>query len=225
MKILALESGDQACSVAIFQDGEVRERFEIAPRQQSLLLLPWVKEMLAETGLALAQLDAIAFGHGPGAFTGVRLATSIAQGLAFSRDLPVVGISTLASLAQQLNERHPAAEGFLPLLDARMHEVYLGAYRRDADGLVTAQVADSVCAPDRLPALPACRWQAGGSGLVHEQVLAQNLELAGADAGLSPRASAIARLAVRALAQGAGQAAAEARPVYLRDQVIQGAVR
>lgn len=225
MKLLALESGDQACSVAIWQDGDIAERFELAPRRQTQLLLPWTEALLAEAGLTLAQLDAIAFGHGPGAFTGVRLATSVAQGLAFSHDLPVIGISTLASLAQQLNQQHPDAEGFLPLLDARMDEVYLGAYERDADGLVSALVDDCVCSPDKLPALPSRRWQAGGSGLVHEARLHAGIEMIAEDLALYPRAATVATLAARALQQGQAVAAIEARPVYLRDQVIQGAVR
>jgi tRNA threonylcarbamoyladenosine biosynthesis protein TsaB len=225
MKLLALESGDQACSVALWQDGAVIQRSELAPRRQTQLLLPWVEALLAEAGIGLASLDAVAFGHGPGAFTGVRLATSVAQGLAFSHGLPVVGISTLASLAQQLNQQHPQAEGLLPLLDARMNEVYLGAYERDADGLVTALVDDCVCPPDRLPSLPARRWQAGGSGLVHGETLAQQLTLAGQDLALYPQAATVATLAARAFRQGQAVAATDARPVYLRDQVIQGAVR
>lgn len=225
MKILALESGDQACSVAIWQDGAVLERSEVAPRRQTQLLLPWVEGLLAEAALTLAQLDAIAFGHGPGAFTGVRLATSVAQGLAFSHDLPLVGVSTLASIALQLSVTHPQEPHFLALLDARMDEVYLGAYARDADGLVSALVDDCVCSPDRPPALPEWSWQAGGSGLVHAARLAAQLDLATQDLALYPQAATVATLAVRAFNQGQAVAAENARPVYLRDQVIQGAVR
>lgn len=225
MKILALESGDSACSVAILQDGAVLARSELAPRGQSLLLLPWVKALLAEAGLALGAFDAIAFGHGPGAFTGVRLATSVAQGLAFSNDLPVIGVSTLASMALQLHDRQPQAVGLLPVLDARMQEIYLGAYQPDVDGLVTALSEDRLCAPDHLPPLPLLPWLAGGSGLLYQQALGQHLELAGTEESIYPQAAAIARLAVRIRVQGGGQLAETAGPVYLRDQVIQGAVR
>ncbi len=225
MKILALESGDKACSVAIWQDGELLERSELAPRQQTRLLLPWSKQLLADAGLSLAQLDAIAFGHGPGAFTGVRLATSVAQGLAFSHDLPVVGVSTLASIALQLSEAQPEADYFLPLLDARMQEVYLGAYERNETQLVTPLVADCVCAPDSLPELPSHEWLAGGSGLVWQDTLAQQLRLSVGEADLYPQAAAIARLAAPKVAQGDTLEASRVSPVYLRNQVIQGAIR
>lgn len=225
MKILALESADQACSVALWLDGEVRERFEIAPRRQTLLLLPWVKEMLAVAGLSLSQLDGLAFGHGPGAFTGVRVATSVAQGLAFSANLPVVGVSTLAALAQGINERLPAADALLPVLDARMQEIYLGAYARDADGLVTALADDCVCPPESLPKLPKRDWQGGGGGLIYADTLATQLTLTGQTEALYPQAACVAALAARAFERGDAQEAVAVRPVYLRDKVIRGAIR
>lgn len=225
MKILALESADQACSVALWLDGDIQQRFEVAPRRQTLLMLPWVKAMLADAGLSLSQLDGLALGHGPGAFTGVRVATSVAQGLAFSADLPLVGVSTLAALAQGVNARVPGADALLPVLDARMQEVYLGAYERDADGLVSALVDDCVCPPARLPPLPARRWQAGGGGLIYADTLASQLTLAGHDAALYPQAACVATLAVRAFKRGEAQAAESVLPVYLRDKVIRGAIR
>lgn len=225
MKLLALESADQGCSVAVWQDGELLERFELAPRRQTLLLLPWAEQLLAEAGLSLQQLDALAFGHGPGAFTGVRVATSVAQGLAFSADLPLVGISTLAALALGIKRQHQEADSLLPLLDARMGEIYLGAYEADADGLVSPLCDDRVCAPEPLPALPSRRWQAGGGGLVYAEQLGAQLTLAGQDLALYPQAASVAALAARELAAGRTQAAEDARPVYLRDKVTKGAVR
>jgi tRNA threonylcarbamoyladenosine biosynthesis protein TsaB len=239
VKLLALESADKACSVALWlgsnglgsnglgsngQDGEVLERFEIAPRQQTLLLLPWVEAILAEAGLSLSQLDAIAFGRGPGAFTGVRVATSVAQGLAFSSDLPVVGVSTLAALAHAINQQYPQAEGLLPVLDARMGEVYLGAYLRDDDGLVTAMADDRVCAPEAVRDLPDIAWQAGGSGLVYAETLATKLTFAGQDLALYPQAASVAALAARAFARGEAVAPENALPVYLRDKVTSAAL-
>lgn len=228
MKILAVESADQACSVAIWQNGEALQRHELAPRQQTLKMLPWVEQLLAEAGLTLTQLDAIAFGRGPGAFTGVRVATSVAQGLAFSANLPVAGISTLAALALDVSQLAMHLDHFLPVLDARMGEVYLGAYQRDDDALVSPLIADGVFAPTALPAVAGAsdiRWAAGGSGLAYEPQLAQAYRLDACHLAMSPQAASVAKLAVRAVAQGLAVAAEQAAPVYLRDQVVQGAVR
>lgn len=225
MKLLALESADQACSVAIWQQGELLQRVELAPRQQTLKMLPWVKELLAEAGLSLTQLDAIAFGHGPGGFTGLRVATSVAQGLAFSANLPVVGISTLAALAYVIGKHKPQASYLLPVLDARMHEVYLGAYQRDQEGFVTPLAADQVCSPDALPLLPEHAWWAGGGGLVYEEKLAKSYRLAGGELALYPQAASVATLASRAVSRGEGGLAEDARPVYLRNKVVRGAIR
>ncbi|HJW47724.1 MAG TPA: tRNA (adenosine(37)-N6)-threonylcarbamoyltransferase complex dimerization subunit type 1 TsaB, partial [Lysobacter sp.] len=101
MKLLAFETATEACSVALWLDGDVHERFEIAPRRHAELSLPWAEQLLADAGVRKSQLDAIAIGRGPGAFTGVRLAIAIAQGIALALDRPVVPVSTLATLALQ----------------------------------------------------------------------------------------------------------------------------
>lgn len=225
MKILAVESADQACSVAIWQNGEVLQRHELAPRQQTLKMLPWVERLLSEAELTLKQLDAIAFGQGPGAFTGVRVATSVAQGLAFSASLPVVGVSTLAALALDIAKLSPEQTHYLPVLDARMSELYFGAYQRDQDNLVTPIIDDCLCSPDALPVLPNVEWAAGGAGLIYDTQLLQAYTLKARHLAISPQAASVAALAVRSFNKGEAVAAELAKPVYLRDQVVQGAVR
>ena len=115
MKLLALETSTEACSVAVWIDGEVRERFELAPRRHAELALPWAEQLLAEAGIAKSQLDAIAVGRGPGAFTGVRLAIAIAQGIALALDRPVLPVSTLAALAMRAQ-----GDRIIAAIDARM---------------------------------------------------------------------------------------------------------
>ena len=149
MKLLAIETSTEACSVALYVDGEIAERHELAPRRHTQLVLPWADELLAHAGLAKSQLDAIAVGRGPGAFTGVRLAIALAQGLALALDRPVLPVSTLATLAMQ-----GQGPRILAAIDARMGEVYLGAFLRDADGLVTADGAEQLGWPRRTPPRP-----------------------------------------------------------------------
>ena len=129
MKLLALELSTEACSVALWVDGEVSERFEVAPRRHAELALPWAGQLLADAGIARSQLDAIAIGRGPGAFTGVRLAIAIGQGIALALGRPMVAVSTLATLA--LSAGGPRV---LAAIDARMGEVYSAAFElRDGD--------------------------------------------------------------------------------------------
>ena len=167
MKLLAIETSTEACSVAVLADGQVFARHELAPRRHTQLVLPWADELLAEAGLRKSQLDAIAVGRGPGAFTGVRLAIALVQGLALALDRPVLPVSTLAVLAMQ-----GQGDDILAAIDARMGEVYLGEFARDADGLVTATGEEIICPPARAP-LPAAgpgttdptgRWRGGEGG-------------------------------------------------------------
>ena len=145
MKLLAFETATEACSVAVYVDGEVCERFDLAPRRHAELALPWADEMLAEAGIAKSQLDAIAVGRGPCAFTGVRLAIAIAQGIALALDRPVVPVSTLAVLAAGAPADGPAR--ILAAIDARMGEVYAGAFGRQGAALVTLEL-ERVLAPE-----------------------------------------------------------------------------
>ena len=218
---LAIETATEACSVALLVEGEVEERYEVAPRQHAVLLLPFVESVLATAGLGLGELDAIAFGCGPGSFTGLRIAAGMTQGLAFGADLPVVPVSTLAALAQGTVGQH-GAKAVLAVLDARMKEVYWGAFRCNHDGLVDALGAEAVSSPQQVRVPTADPWSGAGSGWDrYADVLAKRCALTPADIfpDQKPHASDVARLAVRAFEQGMAVAAEQAIPVYLRDKV------
>jgi len=219
MKVLAFETSTEACSVALHVDGRTLERFEIAPRRHAELALPWAEALLAEAGLARGQLDAIAVGRGPGAFTGVRLAIGLAQGIALALDLPVAAVSTLQALAL----RAPAEAGkVLACIDARMGEVYAAAYAREGEGW-RALGRENVLAPATL-ALPddAQGWYAVGTGMAAaDGVLRERLgaQLAGVDASALPHAADVLALALPAIERGETLAAERLEPAYLRDNV------
>lgn len=222
MRLLAVETATEACSAAIWQNGDMIERFELAPRRHTELILPMVDSLMAEAGLNLQAMDALAFGHGPGSFTGVRIATGVIQGLALSIDRPVIGISTLASLAQTQADNHAHV---CAVIDARMQEVYWGCYQRDDDGLMQLQGQECVCAPAEVPAPTAGQWLMAGSGWAsYSETLGARLgdQVIASHADAWPRAGATARLAAGRYHDGDTQTASEARPVYLRDRVTQG---
>ena len=222
MKLLAIETATTACSAALSVSGEVRQRFEIAPRRHAELLLPMIGELLAEAGLSPMQLDAVAFGRGPGAFTGVRIAAACAQGIGFGADVPVVPVSTLAILAQGA-----ARTGHGPLImaamDARVREVYAGAYRSDEPPVVIPCGPETVCAPGDVTLPPGAgpwfgvgdAWTAYGEELRGLFVTA----LAGFDAGRCPEARDAAMLGIHIYRNGGAVPAEQALPVYLRDRV------
>lgn len=215
MKLLAFETATEACSVALFVDGAVRERFELAPRRHAELALPWAEELLAEAGIARSQLDAVAAGRGPGAFTGVRLAISIAQGIALALDRPVVPVSTLATLAMQ-------AEGdVIAAIDARMGEVYLGAFRCVGEG-VQPLAPETVVKPADATIPEGAGWHGIGTGFAAADGALRNrlrAQLGTVDAAALPHAADVARLAVLAYARGEALAPERAEPAYLRNHV------
>lgn len=219
MKLLAFETSTEACSVALHVDGQVLERFEIAPRRHAELSLPWAEDLLAQAGIARSQLDAIALGRGPGAFTGVRLAIAIAQGIALALDRPLLPVSTLQVLAL----RAPAdAQRVVASIDARMGEVYAACYYREQGELVL-QGREAVLAPDTVSlADTAPGWHGVGTGfgaadgLLHRRWQAQ---LTRVDAQALPRASDVLTLALAAWARGEAVAPELAEPAYLRDNV------
>jgi tRNA threonylcarbamoyladenosine biosynthesis protein TsaB len=216
MHLLAFETATEACSVALWIDGEVRERFEIAPRRHAELALPWADELLAEAGLARRQLDAIAVGRGPGAFTGVRLAIALAQGIALALDRPVVPVSTLAALACRSQARH-----VLAAIDARMGEVYAGAFERHG-GRLHALTAETVGAPQAVAVPEGPNWAGVGTGFdAAEGALQQRLRdrLLSVDPRALPHAADVAMLAADTFAQGHALPPERVEPAYLRDNV------
>ena len=221
MKIIAIETATEACSAALYLNGEVLERHELAPREHNRLILPMVESLLQEAGLVLAQMDALAFGRGPGSFTGVRIATGVAQGLAFAVDLPVAPVSTLAAMALQAFDECTVDHAFA-CIDARMGEVYWGIYRRDGQGVETV-TAEAVVPPEAVDVPPVVNGVGIGSGwATYEDVLRQRVGMERISTILRdrfPRAAQIARLGAEIFQRGGCVSAELALPVYLRDQV------
>jgi tRNA threonylcarbamoyladenosine biosynthesis protein TsaB len=219
MNLLALETSTEACSVALLSDGMLFARSEIAPRRHAELLLPMCEAVLAEAGVTRRQLDAIAVGRGPGAFTGVRLAISAAQGIALALDIPVLPVSSLAALALDAPQD---ASSILAVIDARMGEIYAGTFTRGSDGLVREIGSETVGPAEALRVSPGRRWDIVGSGWdTYAEVIAARLDANPRSArGLCyPQAAAVARLAAPRFAAGQGVVAEQALPVYLRDKV------
>jgi len=219
-RILAIETSTAACSAALCLGDEVLERYVLAPRQHAALILPMIESVLVEADIGVRQLDAIAFGRGPGAFTGVRIAASIVQGIAFAVDLPVVPVSTLAALALGAM-RETGETQVLAALDARKDEVYWGCYRQAGEALVLLG-SEIVCPPASAPQPEPGRWVGVGSGwLAHAEVLVQRCgdDLIRVLPDLEPRAGDVARLGLYDYLRGKAVAADAAVPVYLRDNV------
>ena len=216
MNLLALDTSTEYCSVALLRDDVLTLREEHAIQRHSELILPMVEDLLLDAGLVLAQLDGIAFGAGPGSFTGLRIACGVAQGLAFGAGLEVVPVGTLMALAQEAG-----APKVIACLDARMGEIYHAAYRRDKAGW-TQIAAPGVGPAQSAPVLEGDGWFGCGSGFaVYADALAKRYgrQIDGIAAGLHPHARSIARLALPVLAAGGGLPAEQAAPIYVRDKV------
>ncbi len=227
MKLLAIETATEACSAALLIDDRIELRYVIKPRGHSEMILSMMDELLAEAELKPNQLDAMAFGRGPGSFTGVRIATGIVQGAAFGADLPVVPVSTLAALAQRAY-RQKGEPNLLPAFDARMGELYWAGYRVGDDGLVRLVIEEQVATAEQVTMPLDNDWYGVGSGWgVAGEVLAGRLgdDLLGFQAEMFCSAHDVAQLAAAAYAQGLAVPAERALPVYLRNQVAQKAVR
>ena len=225
MRILAVETSTEYCSVALWQDGAVSERCELVGQKHSEVLMAMLDALLKETGVKIKEVDGIAFGKGPGSFTGVRIACGVAQGLALGADVNVVGVCTLQALAEASGK-----EKVIAALDARMGEVYLAAYEKCA-GEWVAVIEPCLCKPDDAPAVTGDGWFGVGSGFAvssptptpppaGEGLKARyGSQLYAVDAQAVPQASAVVRLAAGEFSKGKAADAALALPLYLRDKV------
>ena len=222
MKLLAIETSAETASVALLLKDEVLVREGGTPGTHARFVLPWVSELMAEGGVSLAQLDGIAFGAGPGSFTGLRLAVSVAQGLSLGSGLKLIGIPTLEALALAAGDgRHVVC------VDARMSEVYSACYA--VRGETVSAVSDiTVSLPSdlRMPDGELSSWQGCGSGfaLAPVNALPWIASLGSVDAGLTAHARQIGRLGSLRMAEGKGIDAALAAPLYIRDKVAQTTV-
>lgn len=216
MKILALDTSTEYCSLAFWLDGAILSREIHAGQRHSELILPMLQEMLAEAGLTLTQLDGIAFGAGPGSFTGLRIACGVAQGLACGAGLPVTGVSTLEALAQQSGD-----SSVIVALDARMGEIYHAAYTKSAHGW-QALSEPTLCLPQQAPLLTGDGWTGCGSGFaLYGDILRSRYNecIGRIVSDLIPHAREMAQLAAPRFAEGLGIDPAAAAPLYIRNKV------
>ena len=222
MRILAIDTATEACSVALWNDGTTFAHFELCPREHTQRILPLVRAALADADVKLTDLDALAFGRGPGSFTGVRIGIGIAQGLALGAELPMIGVSTLATMAQGA-WRKTGATRVLAAIDARMGEVYWAEYQRDADGVWHGEETEAVLKPeavsDRLQQLDG-NWAMVGTGWGAWPELAAKSPLTLTDGEmLLPTAEDMLPIARQLFAAQKWVAVEQAEPVYLRNEV------
>ncbi|MDY6942458.1 MAG: tRNA (adenosine(37)-N6)-threonylcarbamoyltransferase complex dimerization subunit type 1 TsaB [Pseudomonadota bacterium] len=226
MKILAIDTASDACSAALGDENSLISRFDLAPRQQAQRVLPMVKTLLAEAGWRLQDLDALAFGRGPGSFTGVRVAASVAQGLAFGADLGVIPVSNLATLAQG-EIQQSGRDGVVVAVDARMSELYFAAFRANGEGLAERVGEEHLLPPEAVSLavdhLPADQdWYGVGSGWsVYRESFPETVtdRLIAVEGDRLPDAYHMMPLAVAQWQQSGTLPPEQAIPVYLRDQV------
>lgn len=221
MNILAIDTSTDACSAALLTDTQLCSEFEVTPRAHTRLILPMVDKVLAAADCALVDVDAIAFGRGPGAFTGVRIGTGVVQGLALAADCPVIPVSTLAAMAFDAHQQCQV-DHLRVAMDARMCEVYWGEYQWQQD-VLQLMGEEQVIAPDQVSSEQSLdTWAAVGNGW---QVFASELSACFSTqpkityTDIYPSAAAIAQLALPLWQQGKVCDAAEAQPVYLRNKV------
>ncbi len=218
MNLLAIETATETCSVALAVNGEVTQLYRHAPREHAELLLPWVKQLLAEAELGFAELDAIAFSRGPGSFTSLRIGIGVVQGLAWASDRPVIPVSSLAATAQTAADE--GINSALVALDARMSEVFTGSFAVNSRGIMVPLGEERVCAPESVDILAGSGTWGVGIGFERYDGL-QKLtgQLAGIRSDIWPKASTVLKLAQEWLLSNEALPAEQAQPVYLRDNV------
>jgi len=223
MKILAIDTSTEACSAALNIDGVITEQYQLAPREHTRLILKMIETLLDEAGLEITDLDALAFGRGPGSFTGVRIAAGIVQGLAFASDLPVVPISTLASIAQLAFENHQRTH-VLAGIDARMGEMYWACYHLDDNQLMALAGEEKVSSAQAVSVASELSTQWSGAGSAWQSYSGQLKDSLGEQithiyTDYFPHSASIAKLAAQAFLRGEAVDASQALPVYLRNDV------
>jgi tRNA threonylcarbamoyladenosine biosynthesis protein TsaB len=221
-KLLAIETSTEACSVALYLNGETSEFYEFAPMRHAELLLPAVQSLLDVAGLPLAGLDAIAFGRGPGSFTSLRIGIGVVQGLAWGAGLGVIPVSSLAAVAQAAAEIK-GSEPFISIcvaMDARMQEVYTANFQRQDDGYVMATGEERVCSPDGVSAPGDGPFIAAGNGFERfEELRPLAAKASKCYPNIWPRAGMIGKLALKWLESNEPLTAGLAQPVYVRNNV------
>jgi len=226
VKLLAIETATEACSAALLIDGEIRQRYEIAPREHARRILVMIDSLMADAQLVPAQLDAIAFGRGPGSFIGVRIAAGVTQGIAYSADLAVAPVSTLAAIAQG-----SGFDNVLVAIDARMGEIYYGQYERAVESTTVALVGEErLVKPEQTALLLPNQnqnWYGVGTGWqTYGEVLGRSLpKVNSSQEHLYPSAESVAQLAMVIVESGQTVSAEQAVPVYLRDRVAEKPVK
>ncbi|GAA4365383.1 tRNA (adenosine(37)-N6)-threonylcarbamoyltransferase complex dimerization subunit type 1 TsaB [Kangiella marina] len=226
--LLVIDTATEACSVALQFNSQVYTRSKVAPREHGELILPMVDEVLTEANVQLRQLDAIGFGQGPGAFTGLRICVSVVQGLAFGAELPVIGVSSLQAMAQEAFDSL-GAQDVLTAIDARMGEVYWGQYQANGEGLMVLCGREEVCSPECVTVSGADAskvYSAVGTGwktYAKELSTTINLPTVIHKEPLYPSAKAMLRMASEQFETGNTVPAEQALPVYLRDNVAKKA--
>ncbi len=222
MRLLAIETSSDACSVAL-QDGDViREQHRIEPREHTRILLPMIRQLLDESGLAAADLDAVVLGNGPGSFIGMRISASVAQGLCFGASLPLVPVSSLAAIAAEVIEGE-RADRIAVAQDAHMNEVYFATYLADSRGLPVPQDSEAIVSVERRDLLKGTGWTAAGGGWQRYPQLAAGCAPAIAVTSniWHPRARCLLRIGAAAYEQGQSIDAARLQLAYLRNKVAE----
>ena len=222
MKLLAIETSTESCSAAVLNNDEVYAVSKFAPRQHNEIILSMCDKVLAQSQISLTQLDAISFGRGPGAFTGVRLAASVTQGIALAQDLPVIPVSSLATLAQAAHHVHNASCVFA-CIDARMQEVYYATYELDEHHIMQLRGEEKVIRPNFIDVGTGKNCIGAGSGWgTYAEVLQEKMgNHISYYADEFPQAEFVAKLGKYYFEQGLSVPASQALPVYLRDNVAE----